>query len=51
MSAGEAEEPAAAGTVLDTDEGRGLIEAAQESGSLTTEEIALALGELDFDAA
>jgi RNA polymerase primary sigma factor len=46
----EAEEPAV-GTVLDTDEGRGLIEAAQESGSLTTEEIALALGELDVDAA
>jgi RNA polymerase primary sigma factor len=39
-----------AGNVLDTDEARGLIEAAQESGQLTTEEIALALSDLDLDA-
>jgi RNA polymerase primary sigma factor len=37
--------------VLDTEEARGLLEAAQESGQLTTEEIALALGDLDLDAA
>ncbi|HEY6055245.1 MAG TPA: sigma-70 family RNA polymerase sigma factor [Gaiellaceae bacterium] len=42
--------PGGSGTVLDTDEGRGLLEAAQASGSLTTEEIAVALGELDLDA-
>jgi RNA polymerase primary sigma factor len=38
------------GNVLDTDEARGLLEAAQETGSLTTEEIAVALGEMDLDA-
>ena len=51
MSAGgEAATARETGTVLDTDEGRGLLEAAQESGSLTTEEIAIALGDLDLDA-
>ncbi|HSP70773.1 MAG TPA: sigma-70 family RNA polymerase sigma factor [Gaiellaceae bacterium] len=50
MSVGEAVGPGGSGNVLDTDEGRGLLEAAQESGSLTTEEIAVALGELDLDA-
>ena len=35
--------------VLDTDEARGLIESARESGSLTTEEIALAFDELDLE--
>jgi RNA polymerase primary sigma factor len=50
VSVGEAVGPGTSGNVLDTDEGRGLVEAAQESGSLTTEEIALALGELDLDA-
>jgi RNA polymerase primary sigma factor len=37
--------------ILDTDEARALLEAAQETGSLTTEEIAIGLGELDLDAA
>jgi RNA polymerase primary sigma factor len=36
--------------VLETDEGRGLIETARVSGSLSAEEIALALDELDLDA-
>src|SRR5262249_49804460 len=36
--------------VFDTDEARSLLETGQESGSLTAEEIALALDELDLDA-
>jgi RNA polymerase primary sigma factor len=36
--------------VLETAEGQGLLEAARVSGSLTTEEIVLALDELDLDA-
>jgi RNA polymerase primary sigma factor len=36
--------------VLDTDEARGLLEAAQLSGSLSADEIAVALDELDLDA-
>ena len=36
--------------VLETDEGKGLLEAGQEAGTLTAEEIALALVELDLDA-
>ncbi len=50
MSAGEAVATREIGSVLETDEGRGLLEAAQETGSLTTEEIALALGDIDLDA-
>ncbi len=50
MAAGEAERPRDTGNVLDTDEARALLDAAQESGSLTTEEIAAALGELELDA-
>jgi len=38
------------GNVLETEEARGLLESAQESGSLTTDEIALAFGDLDLDA-
>src|SRR5437764_10923040 len=37
--------------VLETDEARGLLESGRESGSLSTEEIALALSELELDAA
>ncbi|MGB2951777.1 MAG: sigma-70 family RNA polymerase sigma factor [Gaiellaceae bacterium] len=37
--------------VLETDEAKGLLEAGREAGSLTTEEIALALDELDLEAA
>jgi RNA polymerase primary sigma factor len=37
--------------VLDTDEARNLIEAAQSAGSVSTDEVALALDELDLDAA
>ena len=36
--------------VLDTEEARNLLEAARESGSVSAEEIALALDELDLDA-
>jgi RNA polymerase primary sigma factor len=36
--------------VLDTDEARGLLESAQLSGSLSADEIAVALDELDLDA-
>ncbi|TMM22442.1 MAG: sigma-70 family RNA polymerase sigma factor [Actinobacteria bacterium] len=36
--------------VLETDEARGLMESGRESGSLSTEEIALALSELELDA-
>jgi RNA polymerase primary sigma factor len=37
--------------VLATDEGKVLLEAGREAGSLTTEEIALALGELELEPA
>jgi RNA polymerase primary sigma factor len=36
--------------VLDTEEAKGLLEIGQEAGTLTAEEIALALDELDLDA-
>jgi RNA polymerase primary sigma factor len=42
--------PSSIGEVLETDEAKGLLEAAREAGSLTTDEIALALGELELDA-
>ena len=52
MSAKEATEVRAGADVLETDEGRQLLEVAQAAGgSLSTEEIALALDELDLDAA
>ena len=50
MSAVEVVGPRAVGDVLDTEEARNLLEAARESGSVSTEEIALALDELDLDA-
>jgi RNA polymerase primary sigma factor len=37
--------------VLETDEAKGLLESGRTNGSLTTEEIVLALGELELDAA
>src|SRR6476661_5004698 len=37
--------------VLETDEAKGLLETGREAGSLSTEEIALALGELELEAA
>jgi len=36
--------------LLETDEAKGLLESGRESGSLSTEEIALALGELELEA-
>jgi len=36
--------------VLETEEAKGLLEAAQQAGSVTTDEIALALDELDLEA-
>jgi RNA polymerase primary sigma factor len=38
------------GEVLETDEARGLLEAGQQNGSLTADEIVLALAELELDA-
>jgi RNA polymerase primary sigma factor len=43
--------PSTTAEVLETDEAKALLEAGREAGSLTTEEIALGLGELDLDAA
>jgi sigma-70-like protein len=42
--------PTSTAEVLETDEAKGLLEVGREAGSLSTEEIALALGELDLDA-
>jgi RNA polymerase primary sigma factor len=36
--------------ILETEEGKGLLETAQQAGSVTADEIALALDELDLDA-
>jgi RNA polymerase primary sigma factor len=43
--------PATIAELLETDEAKGLLEAARQSGSLNTTEIALALDELELDAA
>jgi RNA polymerase primary sigma factor len=42
--------PADLAELLDTDEAKGLLEAGRESGSLSADEIALALDELDLDS-
>jgi RNA polymerase primary sigma factor len=42
--------PSRIAEVLETDEAKGLLEAGREAGSLSTEEITLALGELELDA-
>ena len=42
--------PSSITEVLETDEAKGLLEAGREAGSLTTDEIALALSELELDA-
>jgi RNA polymerase primary sigma factor len=42
--------PSSTSEVLETDEAKGLLEAGREAGSLSTDEIALALGELELDA-
>ena len=47
---GEGAKPMSIAEVLETDEARGLMESGRESGSLSTEEIALALSELELDA-
>jgi RNA polymerase primary sigma factor len=46
---GAAEEVASAGEVLETDEVRVLLDIAQAAGSISTEEVALALDELDLE--
>ena len=51
MNAVDAEGVRAVADVLETDEARGLLEAAQASGTVNADEIALALDELDLDAA
>jgi RNA polymerase primary sigma factor len=48
---GERARPSTIAEVLETDEAKGLLEAGREAGSLSTEEISLALGELELDAA
>ncbi|HEX3268249.1 MAG TPA: sigma-70 factor domain-containing protein, partial [Gaiellaceae bacterium] len=48
---GERVRPSNIAEVLETDEAKGLLEAGRETGSLSTEEISLALGELELDAA
>ena len=52
MSAGVASTRSAQGVadILETDEAKGLLENAQQAGSVTADEIALALDELDLDA-
>jgi RNA polymerase primary sigma factor len=47
---GEGAKPMSIAEVLETDEARGLLESGREAGSLSTEEIALALSELELDA-
>jgi len=42
--------PSSIAEVLETDEAKGLLETGREAGSLSTAEIALALGELELDA-
>ena len=43
--------PSSIAEVLDTDEAKGLLDVGREAGSLSTEEIALALNEFELDAA
>jgi RNA polymerase primary sigma factor len=50
VTAGGSVATAPATDVLETDEARGLLETGKEAGSLTADEIALALDELDLDA-
>jgi len=47
---GEAVKPMSIAEVLETDEARSLLESGREAGSLSSEEIALALSELELDA-
>jgi RNA polymerase primary sigma factor len=48
---GERAKPSSIAEVLETDEAKGLLEAGRAAGSLSTEEITAALGELELDAA
>jgi RNA polymerase primary sigma factor len=47
---GERVRPSTVAEVLETDEAKGLLESARESGTLGTAEIAAALGEMELDA-
>src|SRR5436305_3397176 len=47
---GERVKPATVAEVLETDEAKGLLESARESGTLGTDQIAAALGEMELDA-
>jgi len=47
---GERARPMSIAEVLETDEAKGLLESGRVSGSLSTDEITLALGELELDA-
>jgi RNA polymerase primary sigma factor len=48
---GERAKPSSIAEVLGTDEAKGLLEAGRTAGSLSTDEITAALGELELDAA
>jgi RNA polymerase primary sigma factor len=47
---GERARPLSIAEVLETDEAKALLESGRQAGSLSTEEIAVALGELELDA-
>jgi RNA polymerase primary sigma factor len=47
---GERAKPSSIAEVLETDEAKGLLEAGREAGSLSTDEISVALAELELDA-
>ena len=51
MSGGVERTVGAVAEVLESEEARNLLESAQAAGSVTQDEIALALDELDLDAA
>jgi RNA polymerase primary sigma factor len=48
---GEVVKPLSIGEVLETDEAKALLDSGRESGSLSTDEITLGLGELELDVA
>jgi hypothetical protein len=47
---GERARPSTIAEVLETDEAKALVETGREAGSLSTDEIAVALAELELDA-
>jgi RNA polymerase primary sigma factor len=49
-TAGQPAKPVSLGELLETEEAKGLLESGRETGSLSADDIALALDELDLDA-